>query len=97
MTPARPLLAKTDTAPERTPHVLANGRSCLAIRGPSVMPDAVLGATQRAAPNIYEGEGQGGPLTINAGPDSRSHAVTALRLGDGRADRLRDCARRRVA
>ena len=35
---------------------LANGRTYLAIPGPSVMPDAVLNAMHRAAPNIYEGE-----------------------------------------
>ncbi len=35
---------------------LANGRSYLAIPGPSVMPDAVLRAMHRAAPNIYVGE-----------------------------------------
>ena len=35
---------------------LSNGRSYLAIPGPSVMPDAVLRAMHRAAPNIYEGE-----------------------------------------
>lgn len=35
---------------------LANGRSYLAIPGPSVMPDAVLQAMHRPAPNIYEGE-----------------------------------------
>ncbi|MCL3880755.1 aminotransferase class V-fold PLP-dependent enzyme [Marivita sp. GX14005] len=35
---------------------LANGRSYLAIPGPSVVPDAVLRAMHRAAPNIYEGE-----------------------------------------
>ena len=35
---------------------LAPGRSYLAIPGPSVMPDAVLSAMHRAAPNIYEGE-----------------------------------------
>ena len=35
---------------------LANGRSYLAIPGPSVMPDQVLQAMQRASPNIYEGE-----------------------------------------
>lgn len=34
---------------------LSNGRSYLAIPGPSVMPDAVLRAMHRAAPNIYEG------------------------------------------
>ncbi|WP_319824411.1 pyridoxal-phosphate-dependent aminotransferase family protein [Thalassovita sp.] len=35
---------------------LANGRQYLAIPGPSVMPEAVLRAMHRAAPNIYEGE-----------------------------------------
>ena len=34
---------------------LANGRQYLAIPGPSVMPDRVLSAMHRAAPNIYEG------------------------------------------
>ncbi|SEM78866.1 pyridoxal-phosphate-dependent aminotransferase family protein [Palleronia pelagia] len=35
---------------------LANGRSYLAIPGPSVVPEAVLRAMHRAAPNIYTGE-----------------------------------------
>ncbi|MGC1506292.1 MAG: aminotransferase class V-fold PLP-dependent enzyme [Sulfitobacter sp.] len=35
---------------------LAHGRSYLAIPGPSVMPEAVLQAMHRAAPNIYAGE-----------------------------------------
>ncbi|MCE8513280.1 alanine--glyoxylate aminotransferase family protein [Ruegeria pomeroyi] len=35
---------------------LAQGREYLAIPGPSVMPDAVLRAMHRAAPNIYAGE-----------------------------------------
>lgn len=35
---------------------LANGRPYLATPGPSVMPDRVLNAMHRAAPNIYEGE-----------------------------------------
>ncbi|PWR03889.1 aminotransferase [Meridianimarinicoccus roseus] len=34
---------------------LANGRPYLAIPGPSVMPDRVLQAMHRPAPNIYEG------------------------------------------
>lgn len=34
---------------------LSHGRGYLAIPGPSVMPDAVLQAMHRAAPNIYEG------------------------------------------
>ncbi|WP_208347221.1 pyridoxal-phosphate-dependent aminotransferase family protein [Pseudaestuariivita rosea] len=35
---------------------LANGRHYLAIPGPSVIPDRVLAAMHRAAPNIYTGE-----------------------------------------
>jgi len=35
---------------------LANGRPYLAIPGPSVMPEEVLRAMHRAAPNIYEGD-----------------------------------------
>lgn len=35
---------------------LANGRTYLAIPGPSVVPDAVLRSMHRASPNIYEGE-----------------------------------------
>ncbi len=36
--------------------ILAQGREYLAIPGPSVMPDAVLRAMHRGAPNIYGGE-----------------------------------------
>ncbi|MCA2013368.1 aminotransferase class V-fold PLP-dependent enzyme [Cereibacter sphaeroides] len=35
---------------------LSNGRTYLAIPGPSVMPDRVLNAMHNAAPNIYEGD-----------------------------------------
>ena len=35
---------------------LSHGRGYLAIPGPSVMPEAVLQAMHRPAPNIYEGE-----------------------------------------
>ena len=35
---------------------LSHGRGYLAIPGPSIMPDAVLQAMHRSAPNIYEGE-----------------------------------------
>ena len=35
---------------------LANGRSYLAIPGPSVIHEAVLQAMPRSSPNIYEGE-----------------------------------------
>ncbi len=43
--------------PPVKPATLAAGRTYLAIPGPSVMPDRVLAAMHRAAPNIY-----GGPL-----------------------------------
>jgi alanine-glyoxylate transaminase/serine-glyoxylate transaminase/serine-pyruvate transaminase len=39
-----------------TPPALAAGRPYLAIPGPSVMPDRVLRAMHRAAPDIYGGE-----------------------------------------
>ncbi len=35
---------------------LSRGRDILAIPGPSIIPDRVLNAMHRAAPNIYEGE-----------------------------------------
>lgn len=35
---------------------LSRGRDILAIPGPSIIPDRVLSAMHRAAPNIYEGE-----------------------------------------
>ena len=35
---------------------LGNGRTYLAIPGPSVMPDRVIRAMMRASPNIYNGE-----------------------------------------
>jgi alanine-glyoxylate transaminase/serine-glyoxylate transaminase/serine-pyruvate transaminase len=54
---------------------LANGRAYLAIPGPSVMPEEVLRAMHRAAPNIYEGA----LVEMTAGliPDLRAVARTA--------------------
>ena len=37
------------------PQKLSQGRDYLAIPGPSVIPDAVLNAMHRSAPNIYAG------------------------------------------
>ncbi len=53
---------------------LANGRAYLAIPGPSVMPEEVLRAMHRAAPNIYEGD----LIEMTAGliPDLRAVART---------------------
>ena len=53
---------------------LTQGRPYLAIPGPSVVPDAVLRAMHRAAPNIYEGD----LIDMTAGliPDLRTVART---------------------
>ncbi|WP_406735764.1 pyridoxal-phosphate-dependent aminotransferase family protein [Thioclava sp. GXIMD4215] len=58
---------------------LANGRTYLAIPGPSAMPDRVLRAMHRAAPNIYEGEIE----TLAAGlvRDLKSVALTRYHCG----------------
>ncbi|EAR49525.1 serine--glyoxylate transaminase, putative [Oceanicola granulosus HTCC2516] len=53
---------------------LAAGRHYLAIPGPSVMPDPVLAAMHRPAPNIYEGELVDMTATIAA--DLKRIAVT---------------------
>jgi alanine-glyoxylate transaminase / serine-glyoxylate transaminase / serine-pyruvate transaminase len=66
---------------------LAHGRPYLAIPGPSVVPDRVLNAMHRAAPNIYEGA----LIEMVAGlwPDLRAVARTAhhvaLYIGNGHA------------
>ena len=58
-----------------SPMSLAHGRPYLAIPGPSVMPDRVLAAMQRPAPNIYAGA----LLEMVAGlvPDLKAVARTA--------------------
>ena len=66
---------------------LSHGREYLAIPGPSVMPDRVLRAMNRAAPNIYEGD----LIDMVAGmiPDLRRVARTAhnvaIYIGNGHA------------
>ncbi|MCM2562336.1 aminotransferase class V-fold PLP-dependent enzyme [Lutimaribacter sp. EGI FJ00015] len=66
---------------------LSNGREYLAIPGPSVMPDRVLRAMNRAAPNIYEGD----LIDMVAAmiPDLRAVARTrhnaAIYIGNGHA------------
>ncbi|MFK7940574.1 MAG: alanine--glyoxylate aminotransferase family protein [Roseovarius sp.] len=63
------------------------GRSYLAIPGPSVMPDAVLQAMHRPAPNIYAGELP--DLTASLIPDlnrvARSSGDVAIYIGNGHA------------
>lgn len=66
---------------------LAHGRAYLAIPGPSVMPEEVLRAMHRAAPNIYEGD----LIEMTAGliPDlravarTRQHAAIYISNGHG--------------
>lgn len=66
---------------------LSNGRGYLAIPGPSVMPEAVLQAMHRAAPNIYAGE------LVDAMPDiidglkrvARTEHYAAIYIGNGHA------------
>lgn len=55
--------------------MLSNGRPYLAIPGPSVMPDRVLAAMHRAAPNIYTGALH--ELTESIYPDLKAVARTA--------------------
>jgi alanine-glyoxylate transaminase/serine-glyoxylate transaminase/serine-pyruvate transaminase len=66
---------------------LAYGRPYLAIPGPSTMPDRVLAAMHRAAPNIYEGELHG--LVESLWPDLKAVAGTsqnvAMYIGNGHA------------
>lgn len=66
---------------------LANGRSYLAIPGPSVIPEAVLREMHRASPNIYEGELH--DLTDSLIPDLKAVALTqqnvAIYIGNGHA------------
>lgn len=70
-----------------TPPSLAQGRHYLAIPGPSVMPDRVLNAMHRAAPNIYEGALV--DMVATLWPDLRRVAGTrhhiALYIGNGHA------------
>lgn len=66
---------------------LSNGRPYLAIPGPSVMPDAVIRAMMRPAPNIYEGELH--DVTASLIPDLKRVAGTqghvAIYIGNGHA------------
>ncbi|WP_299350715.1 aminotransferase class V-fold PLP-dependent enzyme [uncultured Shimia sp.] len=66
---------------------LSQGRSYLAIPGPSVMPEAVLRAMHRGAPNIYEGElieMTAGIMTDLKRVAGTSHVAT-IYIGNGHA------------
>ena len=66
---------------------LSHGREMVAIPGPSVMPDRVLNAMHRAAPNIYSGALV--DMTASLVPDLRAVARTegnvAMYIGNGHA------------
>ena len=57
---------------------LANGRPYLAIPGPSTIPDRVLNAMHRAAPNIYAGDLHA--LVAGLWPDLRRLAGTSAHI-----------------
>ncbi|MGR3545484.1 MAG: pyridoxal-phosphate-dependent aminotransferase family protein [Roseovarius sp.] len=66
---------------------LAHGRAYLAIPGPSVMPEEVLRAMHRAAPNIYEGDliemTEGLIPDLRAVARTRQHATIYISNGHG--------------
>jgi alanine-glyoxylate transaminase/serine-glyoxylate transaminase/serine-pyruvate transaminase len=66
---------------------LAHGRPILAIPGPSVMPDRVLSAMHRAAPNIYEGAlpDMMPALIADLKAVARSSGHVAIYIGNGHA------------
>jgi len=66
---------------------LAHGRPYLAIPGPSVMPDRVLNAMHRAAPNIYEGAlvDMVGPLREDLKRIACTEQNLAIYIGNGHA------------
>lgn len=66
---------------------LSHGRGYLAIPGPSVMPDAVLQAMHRAAPNIYAGElpDMMPALVVDLKRVARTDGHVAIYIGNGHA------------
>ncbi len=66
---------------------LSNGRTYLAIPGPSVMPDRVLQAMHSAAPNIYEGDLVETTRTIvtDLKAVARTKGQVAMYIGNGHA------------
>ena len=66
---------------------LSQGQSYLAIPGPSVMPDTVLRAMHRAAPNIYAGEliDMMVPLMADLRRVARTEHNVAMYIGNGHA------------
>ena len=66
---------------------LSRGRDILAIPGPSIIPDRVLNAMHRAAPNIYEGELIAITETLIADLRrvARTEGKVAIYIGNGHA------------
>ena len=66
---------------------LSRGRDLLAIPGPSIIPDRVLAAMHRPAPNIYEGELVEMTETIVAdlARVARTRGKAAIYIGNGHA------------
>ena len=66
---------------------LSRGRDLLAIPGPSIIPDRVLRAMHRAAPNIYEGELIEMTETVIADLRrvARTEGSVAIYIGNGHA------------
>ena len=66
---------------------LSRGRDILAIPGPSIIPDRVLNAMHRPAPNIYEGELIAVTDTIVAdlARVARTDGRVAIYIGNGHA------------
>jgi alanine-glyoxylate transaminase/serine-glyoxylate transaminase/serine-pyruvate transaminase len=69
------------------PKNLAQGRDYLAIPGPSVIPDAVLNAMHRGAPNIYDGAliDMMPGLVADLKRVARTKGNVALYIGNGHA------------
>ena len=66
---------------------LSRGRDILAIPGPSIIPDRVLNAMHRAAPNIYEGEmvEMTGTVIADLKRVARTSGNVAIYIGNGHA------------
>jgi alanine-glyoxylate transaminase / serine-glyoxylate transaminase / serine-pyruvate transaminase len=69
------------------PMTLSRGRDLLAIPGPSIIPDRVLNAMHRAAPNIYEGDLLAMTESVLADLKrvARTDGKVALYIGNGHA------------
>jgi alanine-glyoxylate transaminase/serine-glyoxylate transaminase/serine-pyruvate transaminase len=69
------------------PMTLSRGRDMLAIPGPSIIPDRVLNAMHRPAPNIYEGElvAITGTIIADLGRVARTDGRVAVYIGNGHA------------